>query len=331
MSSKDLFIRNIDADRLRENFLVSAIVSIFVIRIFLKLTHYPHIGGGAFHIAHLLWGGFFMLAAIIIFLSFLGKSASDLAAVLGGIGFGTFIDELGKFITSNNDYFFQPAVSIIYIIFVLIYLLTRLIRYQKISKREYLVNAIEMIKESAVNDFDIEEEQRAKEYLSKCDQDDPIVQSLSKLLVHLEATETAPPNLFTHFRIFLRDWYYKIASSGIIVKGFIVLLVVQTAFTFFQSASFLMTRPQLPFDQLGKLYSSILAGLFVLFGLFALRFSKSEAFRFFRIAMLITILLTDFFAFMHSQWYELIGLSANIITLMVINYSYALEKHKHRV
>jgi hypothetical protein len=60
----------------------------------------------------------------------------------------------------------------------------------------------------------------------------------------------------------------------------------------------------------------------------ALRFSKYEAFRFFRISMLITILMTDFFVFMRSQWYGLIGLIINIFMLLVINYAMYREKNK---
>src|SRR5664279_512573 len=124
MITKDFFIRNIAADSYRENFLVAAVVSIFVIRIFLRLAHYPQLAHGSFHIAHMLWGGFFMLAAIIILISFLSEAAMSGAAILGGIGFGTFIDELGKFITRDNDYFFQPSIAFIYIIFVLVYLIS---------------------------------------------------------------------------------------------------------------------------------------------------------------------------------------------------------------
>src|SRR5438093_6519025 len=118
MISKDLFVRNFEADNYMENFLVSAVVTFFVIRIFLSLTHYPQLARGDLHIAHLLCGGLFMVAAIFILFSFMSKGSAHLASILAGIGFGAFIDELGKFITSNNDYFFQPTIAFIYIVFV---------------------------------------------------------------------------------------------------------------------------------------------------------------------------------------------------------------------
>jgi hypothetical protein len=331
MFSKDFFIRDFEGDAYRENFLVSAIATVFVIRIFLDLTHYPQLGFRSLHIAHTLYGGFFMLAAIIVLLSFLSKKAGHVASVLGGIGFGFFIDEFGKYITHNNDYFFQPTVALIYISFVLIYLITKFIpNARQVTEKEYLVNAIEMIKESAINDFDVEEEKRARDYLKKCDQNNPIVKSLTNLLSKIDATPVPQPNLYTRTRAMLRRWYYTVARSGIIINVVIVFLVVQTVSTFFQTGVILMTKPTLALDEWGKLYSSSLAGVFVLIGLFSLRFSKAEAYRFFRIAMLIAILLTEFFAFMRSQWFELINLSANIFILLVINYAQTLEKQKNK-
>jgi hypothetical protein len=93
MLPKDIFIRNLEAERLWENFLVSAVTSIFIIRFFLFLTGYPQLGGAGLHIAHMLWGGLFMLIAIIILLSFLTRAAMTTASILGGAGFGIFIDE----------------------------------------------------------------------------------------------------------------------------------------------------------------------------------------------------------------------------------------------
>ena len=52
-----------------------------------------------------------MVLAIGILLIFLGRGARRPAALIGGVGFGFFIDELGKFITEDNDYFFKPAAG----------------------------------------------------------------------------------------------------------------------------------------------------------------------------------------------------------------------------
>ena len=43
-----------------------------------------------------------MVLAIGLLVTFLGRSPRFPSAVVGGVGFGFFIDELGKFITSDN-------------------------------------------------------------------------------------------------------------------------------------------------------------------------------------------------------------------------------------
>lgn len=44
----------------------------------------------------------------MMLLSYVGPAPRSLGAVLGGVGFGLFIDELGKFVTADNDYFYAP-------------------------------------------------------------------------------------------------------------------------------------------------------------------------------------------------------------------------------
>lgn len=83
-------------------------------RWFLALTGYPKVGGGGLHVAHMLWGGLLLVIAALLPLVFVGRRMLLLSALLAGVGVGLFIDEVGKFITESNDYFFAPAAPLIY-------------------------------------------------------------------------------------------------------------------------------------------------------------------------------------------------------------------------
>ncbi|HWI01952.1 MAG TPA: hypothetical protein VNT27_16615 [Propionibacteriaceae bacterium] len=125
-----------------ELLLVSSVATVVAVRVGLHLSGYPQLGGGGLHIAHLLWGGLAMLGSVLLLLTYLGRRTMRIAAVLGGVGFGLFVDELGKFVTADNDYFFRPALSLIYVCFVLLYLLGRGIRGRRgLNDEERRVNA----------------------------------------------------------------------------------------------------------------------------------------------------------------------------------------------
>jgi hypothetical protein len=84
------------------------------VRWFLEVTGYPKVGGGGLHVAHMLWGGLLLIVAVVLPLLLVGRRVLMASAIAAGIGVGLFIDEVGKFITEENDYFFAPAAPIIY-------------------------------------------------------------------------------------------------------------------------------------------------------------------------------------------------------------------------
>ena len=135
-------LRDAQAGALVEAFVVIGILTILVTRAYLHATGYPQIGGSTLHIAHALWGGLGMVVALVVVFSFLGALPRMVAVVAGGIGFGLFLDEVGKFVTQTNDYFFQPSVAIMYVVVVALLLVNRWIHDNRTqSSAEDLANA----------------------------------------------------------------------------------------------------------------------------------------------------------------------------------------------
>lgn len=146
--------------------LLSFAASVTLTRLFLELTGYPQLGGGTFHIAHVLWGGLLLYIAALLPLLFANRWVYTIGAVLGGAGVGLFIDEVGKFITSTNDYFFPLAAPIIYAFFllsVMIYL--RMRRTVLREPRAELYQALDAMEEVLENDLDPEEREELTERL----------------------------------------------------------------------------------------------------------------------------------------------------------------------
>ena len=117
-----------DADRTVLLATVAFIASVVVTRWWLQFTGYPQIGGGELHIAHMLWGGLLLVLSGLVALLVRGPWVRELAAVGIGAGTGLFVDEIGKFITRTNDYFYPAAAPLIYgvvLAFVLIFVLVR--------------------------------------------------------------------------------------------------------------------------------------------------------------------------------------------------------------
>jgi hypothetical protein len=128
--------------------LLSFVATVSVVRSFLVFTGYPQIGSGTLHIAHVLWGGLILYIAAILPLIYLNRRLHTIGAILSGVGIGLFIDEVGKFITRQYDYFFPAAAPIMYIFFLLVVILVIMIRRpEAVDGRSELVRALEIVRE----------------------------------------------------------------------------------------------------------------------------------------------------------------------------------------
>lgn len=334
-------IRNIDAQDFFELFFISAIASILVIRSYLFVTGFPKIGGGDLHIAHILWGGLFMLTAIYLLLTYMGKWVGFTAAILGGIGFGAFIDELGKFITNDNNYFYQPTIALIYAVFIILYLVFHFSqRLHKFTSEEYLINALEMLKEAVLLDLDKNEQKRALTLLKKADQKNELVQAVYKMFKEIETIPVPKKSLWDKVAIYFRDLYLGVLKRSWFTKILIAFFVLQAVGTVFQAlevydvfSGFKITNnllhiepPKYSFWDYGELFSSLASGIFVVLGVARMRFSRLWALINFKRATLISLFLTNFFSFYEEQFLALTGVVFSITVLLALDYMIDSEK-----
>jgi len=325
--NRHIFVRNIDADDLLESFLVSAIASLLAIRFFLRITDYPQIGGKSIHFSHIILGGLLMTMALILLLVFLSKPINKISAVIGGIGFGAFIDELGKFITKDNDYFFQPAVAIIYVIFIFLYLSLRTFRrYTNLSKKEYTVNALEYIKEAILNNLSDQEKEMTFELLKKSGSDDLVVIELKKILHQFDAVSLKRLSLIAKAKQFLNKFYFWLIKRKHFVDAVIVFFIIHAVIVLFRSLMmFIVDFSKLSFIQWGDLIFSAIPGILAIIGAFTMRQSRLKAYLIFKYAVLVSIFLTQFFAFYEEQFIALIGLFIDVFVFLTLRYMISQE------
>jgi hypothetical protein len=131
-------------------FLIAATFSVLVTRFGLEALGYPQIARGSIHLAHAIYGGALLSIANILLLTLHGRRVRQTAAVIAGLGFGQFIDEVGKFITRDNNYFYQPVPMIIYVSFISIFLIYRYFdRYTPLRPKEIIYDVLEHLEELA--------------------------------------------------------------------------------------------------------------------------------------------------------------------------------------
>ncbi len=214
--------------------LLSFAASVSLTRLFLSLTGYPQVGGGAFHIAHVLWGGLFLFVASLIPLMIANRWAYVASAILAGIGMGLFIDEVGKFITQSNNYFYPAAAPIVYAFFLLTVLLySRVRRTPHRSARSELYRALDDLEELLDHDLDADErndlESRLKYVVDHAEDGD-----LGRLAAHIlevvaDPTLRLAPDTNTFFErtqdrlvAFEARWFSRRVTKAIVVAGFLL-------------------------------------------------------------------------------------------------------------
>jgi hypothetical protein len=338
--------RNANMGQLHVTFFVTAITTELCIRTQLYLTHYPQLGGHGLHIAHLLWGGLFMLVALGILLSLLGRRARQVAALVGGVGFGFFIDELGKFITADNNYFYKPAAGLIYLIFIGLYLGSRAYqRHRGLDDAERVRNAVELIGEATRGPFKVEYRDQALALLAEVPPTHPLRDPLIGVAEDIDTTPNPDPPWYRRLanavavgyeRWSEHVWFHRLVLGVFVLwalASIVTIVGLVLAFGFagdaaragFQEDSF----SHLNFLNWATLASTAVSTVFVAFGLTRLlRGERLDAYVWFTRALLVSIFVTRVFTFVESQFGAVFGLAIDVLLLVSIQLMAAQERRR---
>ena len=309
-------VRNVHASNHIVTFVVAGVTTIVVTRLYLALAGYPQIGGGGLHIAHMLPGGMLMLIALFLLLVYVGPVVRPAAALIGGIGFGLFIDEVGKFVTSDNDYFFQPAPAIMYVVFAVVVIGVQALHGRHLDPREHLANAVDQAVEGVAGGLS---ERRRADAVAQVD----AAGQVEGAAVVRALVETSPddnveiPAPAENVRLAVRRSFDRLTSRRWTGPGIVALLFAQVAVAV---GIAVWSRAGGAGGWREATFIGVLGGVFVAtvltaYGARWLRADRIRAFGAFQLAVLAFLLVTRVFEFAHNQVSASLGLVLDLILL----------------
>lgn len=319
---------------------MSAVGMILIIRLQLWATHYPKLGGGKLHIAHLLWGGLLMVIAIAVLLSFIDRRVRVPAAVVGGAGFGFFIDEIGKFTTTDNDYFFKPSAGMIYVALILLYFGLRLLRQHRgYTPAEYVANALELFVAGAAEGLYESEQRSALQLLGQAG-DHPRVPELQALIENTPTVPDRPPSRAKRLVAWLA-FSYDLASGQrwfrtAIVSVFFFWAAVSMASLI--TLGVLVVHYQMPLDfvfgsasDYAEQGSQVVSLVLIYIGLqYAWRGHLLQGYRALERAVLVQLFLGQFFAFIDHSFVAVWAFLACIAMLVTVRFMIRQELRRQQ-
>ncbi len=323
--------RDAEAPSLLESFFVAAAASFLGIRWFLAATGYPRIGSNGIHIAHMLWGGLLMLLALMLLMAFLDRWIQHLAAVIAGLGFGTFIDEIGKFVTSDNNYFYRPAIALIYGLFVIAFLLARaFVGRRRLTETEALANVLDLLEGTLDEAIEPDDRARIQRLLQLADPEAPLTVFVQRYLAELpQARERTSPLAIIRRRLAVAyeelmatPWADRALSVGVIVYAAVAVMGVALVAGGAPADGTAETSSVASFAQVA---STLAGAALVGRGVVSLRQSRTTAFHWFMRGLLVWILVTQVFVFYSSQLAGLSGLIVDLVAYASLRYAITRE------
>jgi hypothetical protein len=300
-------------------FLVATAATVLLTRAFLAATGYPQVGGDGLHIAHVLWGGLLMALAFVLLLSFAGPALRPLGSLVGGVGFGLFVDEVGKFVTSDNDYFYEPTAAIVYATVVGLGLLAEALHGRRDpDPREELAGAVDEAVAGVVGGFTPSARRRAEAHLRHAGDVHGAAQARA-LVDSIAEDDVALPDPVGAVSSFAVRVLHTLIKARFVPWLAVLVLLGSSAFTIARAVTGWWSGDGSPaWVLVGALVAAAASGVLCVVGLLRVGGDAIEGYLWFRRAVIVSLLVTQFFLFRLSQWDASWGLLVDLLVLGLV-------------
>jgi hypothetical protein len=251
--------------------------------------------------------------------------AKPVAAVLGGIGFGLFIDEVGKFVTKDVNYFYRPAIAIIYVCFVLLFGVIRWLARRRFSAAEALLIAADSLKQDAAGSLTEERRARVLALLAETGASGSLADGIRDLLARAAVTRPAP-NLLGRLTNRGRDLWSRLTSHRVFRRLVFGLLAAAVVISSVELGWLLQHGlGRLAFSQKAFAASTIAADGLVAIGAIRMRSSLLASLHWYEHAVLLEITVGQVFLYSSEQLAASLNLAALLLLWVIVRWGIAFE------
>ncbi len=318
--------RSYDLTRDLTTLLVCAVSTVLLTRSFLALAGYPQVGGSKFHIAHVLYGGLLLTAACVSLLAFLSPTVKIVAAVLGGIGFGLFIDEVGKFVTKDVNYFYRPAIAIIYVCFLVLFGVIRHLARRGFTADEAVLIALESLQRAAVGGLSDEHLARSVALLDQTGASGPLAAGVRDLLEQAQASSDDEPGVIARLTARARTAWTTLTGHPRF-RQLIFVLLIGGALISAGELGWLLRHGfgGLGFSQQAFVLTTLVADSLLVVGVVRLGSSVLVALHWYEHAVLLEIVVGQVFLYSSEQLAATLNLAALLVVWGLLHWGIHFE------
>ena len=225
-----------------------------------------------------------------------------------------------------------------------IFMATRTIQRRRgFSEREYLANAIDLLKEAALQDLDPHDKRRANELLGRAGDSD-LAQLLRRAYQEIDALPAREPSLLPRLISHLHSWSDEVVEAKWFGRVVIGVFAIQALLSVAEIASivalgaawrvagsnevvnrFASSTSGLSVVAWIAVVSTSASAVFVLLGIVSMPSSRVRAYRMFERSLFVSIFITQVFAFYEAEFAAAAGLAVNLPLLAGLQYMLARE------